>query len=169
MERSNQSYKQLELFPKETEIEEWFALTIDPPYGDWLLEGIKIWETRGTKTECPKRIFIHTSRKKIKDSTIKRLARESLGENYEPKYGHIIGTGVLIEVVTMTKIFIKEQTENEIKLGHWKVGRKGWKLNELERIEPVPAIGCQGCPWSIDNSKLNPNLRRDIEKTWRRK
>jgi hypothetical protein len=188
-EKSSQIYVQLNLFQldrysdKKRELEkhhishhelaanteeEWFALTIDAPYGDCLLEGIKIWETRGTKTQCPKRIFLHTSGRKIRRGVIESLAREYLGETYQPKYGYIIGTGILTEIITMTEPFIEEQTSDEIKLGHWELGRKAWKLNDLERIEPVPAIGCQGTPWSIDNSKLNPNLRKKLEKVWRK-
>lgn len=181
-EKSSHTYDQLELFPRREEFksildkevenekkEEWFALTVDAPYGDCLLERVKLWETRPTKTSCPKRIFIHTSGRQIREEVIKSLADEYLGKNYKPRYGYIIGTGILTEIITMTSEFIRGQTSDEIRLGHWEIGRKAWKLNELERIEPVPAIGCQGTPWSIDNSKLNPDLRRKLEKAWRQK
>lgn len=146
--------------------EEWFTLTVDAPFSDFLIEEIKTWETRRTATFCPKRVFIHTSQKKLRGSN-KKLAREYLGENYQPRYGHIIGTGILFSIVTMTEEFIEKQTPDEIKLGIWNVGRKAWRFKHLERIQPIPAIGCQGTPWSIENSKLNPHLREHIEKIWR--
>ena len=146
--------------------EEWFALTIDAPFSDCLLEGKKAWETRRTGTLCPKRVFIHTSQKKLKGSH-RKLAREYLGESYQPRYGHIIGTGILQIVTTMTEEFIEEQNPDEIKLGIWKIGRKAWGFKRFERIEPIPAIGCQGTPWSIDKSKLNPHLREELQIVWR--
>lgn len=172
LDRQYKSKKGSGILLKETQQseieEEWFGLTIDAPFSDCLLEEIKVWETRRTGTALPKRVFIHTSLVKLKGKNLD-LASRYLGENYRPKYGHIIGTGILDSIVTMTKEFIEEQDPSEIKLGIWEIGRKAWKFRQLEKIQPIPAIGCQGTPWSIDKSKLNPNLKQQIQRIWRPK
>ena len=146
--------------------EEWFVLTVDAPWSDLLLEEIKLWETRPTGTSYPKRIFIHTSQKKLRGD-YKALAQKYLGKNYQPNYGQIIGTGVLTKIVTMTPEFIKKQPRKERRLGLWEPGRKAWKFEQLERILPIKATGCQGVPWSIEKSKLNPHLRQQILEVWK--
>ena len=152
-------HHQLSLLPG---VEPWYVLSMDAPYPDLLLRGLKIIETRpkGVTSKLPIRLFIHVTQRKMCPA-YKALADKYLGSDYKPQHGHIIGVGVLTKILTMDEALMAKQPQREIDLGRWSIGRKAWYLESKERLSiPVPATGCQAAPWSVDDSPLYPGLRQ---------
>jgi hypothetical protein len=155
--------KQLSLLPLLEE--EWHVLTLYAPYGDLLVAGLKLWETRpkGVTSQLPIRLFLHTAHQKMGERE-REVAERYLGPLYKPQYGKIIGVGKLVKVVKMTPRFINKQPSEEIDMGNWKPGRCAWKIIQIEKFRvPVPATGCQAAPWKVPQ---NSDLRRRILEVW---
>ena len=59
-------------------------------------------------------------------------------------YGHIIAIGELVDSINMTEEWIASIPEPEYSFGWYEVGRAGLIIDNIRRIEPVPAKGMMG-------------------------
>lgn len=115
------------------------AITLHQPWAS-LVGRHKHYETSSWSTNYRGKIAIHASKFKPNCSTeLSELAGGNL------PLGAVIAIADLTDCIEMTSEFISQQTETEIRCGHWEVGRYAWKLENVQYLEaPIPARGYQG-------------------------
>ncbi|MBO1700874.1 ASCH domain-containing protein [Eubacterium callanderi] len=122
------------------------AISIHQPWANYVVLGIKQYETRSWPTKIRGRVAIHAA--KIKNS------------EYEEgmALGAIIGT-VEITDCCPVEILRNSLSKDEIKRGDFSDGRYAWKLKHPVCFEkPILLRGYQGF-WNLDD-----NLVKQIEK-----
>lgn len=121
------------------------ALTLWQPYASAIAVGLKKYETRSWKTSYRGPLVIHAS--------VKPLTKEYklLANQYDIPivYGKIVAIAELTDCQIMTQELIDIQSQVEINLGDWRVGRYAWKLKNIRLLKPHTKIaGHQGL-WNI--------------------
>lgn len=136
------------------------ALTVNQPYADAIVEGIKKYETRSRRTNIRGRVAIHAGKKKLKAPALFRRLWELLGgnpgryrgswlyylENGVPsqRFGAVIGTVEIVDCVPVEEI-VEKLNETERLLGDYSPGRFAWVLKNQRRLErPIMARGQLG-------------------------
>ena len=145
------------------------ALTILEPWASLIACGAKKIETRSWRTNYRGKIAIHAGKKFMHGSIEKfiaiegwdRYAKMSRPLEQNNMYleegvtlGCIVAIADLVDCVQFTHSLLpgrntillngQEVAENEITFGDCTAGRWGWILENIQRIEPVPAKGQQG-------------------------
>lgn len=120
------------------------VLTICEPYVSPIAQGEKHYETRSYPTRYRGEIYIHTSKKVMKDPV----------DGIEKIFplGHIVIKATLTDCIQMTEEWIekvKKESPEEYALGFYSVGRYAWRLENVETIEPIAARGMLGI-WNYE-------------------
>lgn len=149
------------------------AITILEPWASLIACGAKKIETRSWKTKYRGKIVIHAA-KAIQDKLMDMAAAEpfksALAKNtgcmkdnktgllFNP--GHVIAIADLVDCVEINESHIhylvlglENGKSNEYVFGDFIVGRYAWILENVQRIEPVPAKGQQRI-WNLDVSAV---------------
>ena len=127
------------------------VLSIKEPYASLIASGIKKIETRSWKTNYRGEIFIHASKKKFdKDSAKNELIREFI-HDMDMNNGYIICKAKLVDCIYMDQEFIDmvKKNKNEYACGDYQIGRYGWILEDIQKIERIPAKGMLNI-WNYD-------------------
>lgn len=124
------------------------ALTLWQPYASAIAVGLKKYETRSWKTSYRGPLVIHAS--------VKPLTKEYqlLANQYHIPIvsGEIAAIVELVEYQIMTQELITSQSQVEIDLGDWRVGRYAWKFENIRLPkQSIKISGHQGL-WNIDYS-----------------
>jgi len=119
------------------------VLSIKEPYATLIMMKEKQIETRSFKTNYRGELYIHASGK--------TLTKEALNDSYVRKLiegltfhcGNIICKATLKDCVYMDEAFMDQIKKNpkEYRLGVYEVGRYAWILEDIQRIDPIPAKG----------------------------
>lgn len=122
------------------------ALTLWEPYASAIEKGLKKYETRSWKTSYRGPLVIHAS--------VKPLTKEYqlLAKRYGIKsvFGEIVAIAELTDCQIMTQELIDIQSQVEIDLGDWRVGRYAWCFKNIRLPKKHLKIsGHQGL-WNID-------------------
>ena len=116
------------------------ALTIKQPFATLIIEGYKKYEFRSWKTSFRGEIYIHAG-KSIDKEALKRV--EDLNLSYPT--GCIIGKAKIVDCVKveeeLRKKLFKENEKVYYNLKTPKEKRYGFKIEDVEKIKPIPAKG----------------------------
>ncbi|MEO0843548.1 MAG: DNA N-6-adenine-methyltransferase, partial [Cyanobacteria bacterium J06643_5] len=135
------------------------AISLWQPYCSLIALGLKKYETRSWKTNYRGKLLICSTAKLTKKQYQQYLKICSSVEL--PAWNEInfpCGKAIsgakrlrrnavcdLVDCIPITRSFIKEQSETEIKSGDWEIGHYGWKLENIQPItEPFAVKGKQG-------------------------
>jgi hypothetical protein len=99
--------------------------------------GIKQYETRSWKTNYRGKLLICSTAKLTKkqyQEYLKICSSVELPDWNEINFpcGKAIAICDLVDCISITPLFIKEQSETEITSGDWEVGRYAWKLEKCD-------------------------------------
>ena len=120
------------------------ALTVNQPYADAIVEGIKKYETRSRRTNIRGRVAIHAGKKILKAPALFQRVWELLGENKIQNFGAVIGTVEIVDCVPVEEI-VEKLDETERLLGDYSPGRFAWVLKNPRKLPaPIPARGQLG-------------------------
>lgn len=135
------------------------AITVLQPYASLIAEGLKKYETRGWPTTYQGPIAIHAGKQNLFNGLDFVTGAEI--QNALPVLPDILPAGAVIAIaeitdcIEMTDEFIKSLPRLEILFGHYKVGRYAWKLENVRKIEPMPARGMQKIwNWEVEQDAL---------------
>lgn len=123
------------------------ALTVNQPYADAIVEGIKKYETRSRRTNIRGRVAIHAGKKRIKAPDVYRRLWEiiySKAGATSQRFGAVIGTVEIVDCVPVEEI-VEKLDETERLLGDYSPGRFAWVLKNPRKLPtPIPARGQLG-------------------------
>ena len=123
------------------------ALTVNQPYADAIVEGIKKYETRSRRTNIRGRVAIHAGKKQIKAPAVYRRLWELLylkAGATSQRFGAVIGTVEIVDCVPVEEI-VEKLDETERLLGDYSPGRFAWVLKNPRKLPtPIPARGQLG-------------------------
>ncbi|MGB3642709.1 MAG: DNA N-6-adenine-methyltransferase [Rivularia sp. (in: cyanobacteria)] len=146
------------------------AISLWQPYCSLIALGIKQYETRSWKTNYRGKLLICSTAKLTKkqyQQYWKICSSVELPDWNEINFpcGKAIAICDLVDCISITPLFIKEQSETEITSGDWEVGRYAWKLENIQPItEPFAVKGKQGLfNISIDTLPSNPKIAELIK------
>lgn len=119
------------------------VLSIKEPYATLIANGVKKIETRSWKTNYRGEIFIHASKKEFNKKSVKNQLLGELIKDMDMNPGYIICRAKLVDSVYMDQEFIDriKKNKNEYVCGDYQIGRYGWILEDIQRIEKIPAKG----------------------------
>lgn len=136
------------------------AITILEPWASLIACGAKKIETRSWSTSYRGIIAIHAG--KSKKHTIGVMAEFNgikLPDDFSFNYGKVIAVAELVDCVQFTHTMIPKRNtillngvevpQNELAFGNCIAGNWGWVLENVQRIEPVPARGQQRI-WNLN-------------------
>ena len=116
------------------------VLTIKEPFATLIMEKKKSIETRSWKTNYRGELYIHAglSNYKYLDSESKELIKD-----IKLNHGNIICKCNLVDCVYMDEEFIENIKKNHIEylFGRYEVGRYAWILEDVVKIDKIPAKG----------------------------
>lgn len=135
------------------------AVSLWQPWASLIACGAKTVETRSwpaPRTVVGQRIAIHAA-KRTSELTMTRepLFRDALRDHRdrvrlvggELPLGFIVATAVLAECFRMDAARcadVRTTAPLEYAFGHWEPGRFGWRLTDVEVVEPIAYRGAQG-------------------------
>ena len=136
------------------------AITILEPWASLIAYGEKKIETRSWETKYRGRIVIHAGKsKKYIRGVIAKFNGIQLPDKFTLNYGKVIAIADLVDCTQFVHSLIpgrntillngEEVTEKEIAFGDCTVGRWAWVLENVQRVEPLPAKGQQRI-WNLD-------------------
>lgn len=120
------------------------VLSVLEPYATLIRDGEKHIETRGWKTHYRGRLFIHASGLGIPNAYRENKELMSLVGDRKLHNGNIICVANLVDCVEMTEEYIAGVDKEELLVGFYEPGRYAWVLEDVEKIEPIPAKGKLG-------------------------
>ena len=121
------------------------AISIHQPWADWVVRGIKQFETRPWKTNIRGVVAIHAAKKKTK------FWCEGM------PLGAIIGTVEIVDCVPVEMIR-RQLSQEERSRGDFSNGRYAWRLENARILKrPIALRGWQGF-WNLSDS-----MTQDIE------
>lgn len=128
------------------------AISLWQPWASLIAANIKKVETRSWKTPHRGLLAIHAAKRPITWDLVDPNLKNSIFEMDYP-LGCVVAIVRLADCVEMTRSVIKEQSELELSVGDWQLGRMAWKLEDIYPLSPpVPAKGYQGMwNWEIDS------------------
>lgn len=119
------------------------VITIQEPWASLIGEGIKTIETRSWKTNYRGELYIHSGLSPIrsKDEKAKEMAQLLSGPFHS---GFIFAKCELVNCLEINdelaaQLFIDDPIN--FKCGDYSIGRYAWILNNVQRINPIPAKG----------------------------
>ena len=125
------------------------AITIKQPFASLIAAGVKEYEFRTWKTKYRGEILIHAGK------SIDKKAMEKF-EEYGLEYpsGCIIAKAVLSDCIEVNDEFRKVLAEKNPKVYHSIIKHDEWegygfKLENVEKLEPIPAKGKLSI-WEVD-------------------
>jgi activating signal cointegrator 1 len=129
------------------------AITLHHPWANLCAHGIKTYETRSWKTGYKGLLLIHAGQRvpklgevsRIRDYVIHPDVKRATSD-LDETLGCIVAIATLSECVQMTESLLHSIGETEFHCGNWEIGRYAWKLENTQRIRPIPAKGKQ-CLW----------------------
>ena len=116
------------------------ALTIHQPYAHYLVQGLKLFETRSWSTNYRGPLAIHAG---LSLDSLEELGRE--GQGY-PR-GAIVGVAWLTDVIQVDapSDLLGKIPYMEYEMGDWSPGRYGWRIRHpLALVVPISMPGKQG-------------------------
>lgn len=136
------------------------ALTVNQPYADAIVKGIKKYETRSRRTNIRGRVAIHAGKKILKSPGLFRRLWELLGGDTaqyggswlhhlesgvrSKRFGAVIGTVEIVDCVPIEEI-VDKLSETERLLGDYSPGRFAWVLKNPRKFSTtIPARGQLG-------------------------
>ncbi len=138
------------------------VLSLWPPWGSFIVAGLKKIETRSWPTNYRGQLAIHQTKSLTLDIRQTVFQNLVLSETLEQAgfafienvpLGCIVGSVNLVDCVEMTIDNIATKDVLEIELGDFRPGRFMWVLDApLEFIHPVPIKGKQGL-WEWEPSR----------------
>lgn len=143
------------------------ALSLWQPWATLVAIESKMFETRHWSTSYRGPLAIHAAKKETKAlyalSLSEPFASNLVGAGYKYNFSSL-PFGAFVAVADLVDIFPTETIVNSIgederAFGDYSPGRFAWKLENLRRIEPLPAPGHQGL-WNIDSVTLTMLLAR---------
>lgn len=118
------------------------ALTLWQPYASAIAQKLKQFETRSWSTKHRGLILIHASVKPMTIEYAKLAAKYRIDTSC---MGEIVAIANLDDCILMTPEFIQQQSQTELDLGDWRLGRYAWKLSNIRIPEyPIKVSGKQG-------------------------
>jgi activating signal cointegrator 1 len=129
------------------------ALTLHQPWASLIAAGIKQYETRHWSTDHRGLLAIHAGKKEpdmsYSDLGLIRTKNDGLPE--PPPLGCVVAIARLVAVIPSRELVDEEGINAlEMRLGNFKPGRYGWKLEVVKVFDkPIPARGQQGL-WDWD-------------------
>jgi len=132
------------------------ALTLWPPWGQFMAKGLKKIETRSWYTAYRGPLAIHSGariyRKEIPPE-VYELAIKTLGPEHQWQLGKIL---CIVNLNECLKTAYVNPNKLERMLGNYELGRYAWCTSMIKVFQnPVPARGMQRMwEWQWDNSKI---------------
>lgn len=131
------------------------AITILQSWAGLIAYGKKHIETRSWPTNYRGKIAIHAGKnRKNLSGAIEKFPGITLADNLCFSLGSVIAIADLVDCAQFKNSLIprrntillngKEVEQNELIFGDCTPGRWGWVLDNIQRIEPIPARGQQG-------------------------
>ena len=129
------------------------VLTIKEPFVTPFALGYKHYETRSWKTNYRGEIYIHTAKEEDLPGSL-FLSSFLEGQERFP-LGFIVLKGKLTDCIEMTDEFIKEIESDPLEYicGFYEPGRYAWKIENIQKIEPIKVNGHLGL-WNYDERNL---------------
>lgn len=125
------------------------AMSLHEPWASLIAHGLKRIETRGPRPTTLYRgpLLIHAAKKLNRPALLELRHRfESVTRiGLDLPVGAIVAVSRVVDIREMTPEWIAEQTPLERAVGDWQVGRYGWVLEDVRRLDPpIPLRGFQG-------------------------
>lgn len=134
------------------------AITIHQPWASLVACGAKKIETRSWPTSYRGPIAIHAGakwemyRRELTyrepfhsalwpNMTKEELALNGYGRTQLLPVGAVIAIADLVDCIAMTDEWIGNLPQQELAFGWYDIGRYAWMLENVRRIEPIPARG----------------------------
>jgi hypothetical protein len=134
------------------------GITLWQPWASLIAQGVKKIETRPRATPYRGPLLIHASKawgKKQKDAArdLAEMQPRLFGELFDTRdmpFGVVVAIARLVDVRPITSEWIAQQTEVEIDVGNWTLGRFGWVLADVCPVKPgIPMSGVQAAPFTV--------------------
>ena len=137
-------------------------ITLHQPYASLIALGFKQFETRSWSTPYRGKIAIHAGKREMKLHEFRVACRLLPAKTIAPIWEHATNNlGKIVAVADLTDCrmmnlaeegeeddpkfeWIECQSDIELSLGFWELGRYAWKLKDVEAIKPLPWRGTQG-------------------------
>ena len=139
------------------------GITLHQPWASLIACGYKRFETRSWKTSYRGQLLIHAA-KRFADEEGRDVVVSAFKHWKNPElprtlrsfpYQAIVATCELTNCIPMNEQFINQQTDLELLVGCWKVGRFAWQLENICPVTLISTKGYQGL-WNVsENLKLN--------------
>lgn len=128
------------------------ALTVWQPWATFIVDGIKLYETRHWPTDYRGELAIHAAKRWVVDQQITLAALcdrfpRDIGAEYARKklpFGCVLA---IVELVNVHRVEnIRDEIESmELRLGNYAEGRFAWEMKLLRLPpNPIPVRGQQG-------------------------
>jgi len=114
------------------------ALSIQEPYIQLFLLGLKHYETRSTQTHYRGEIYLQTSLREFTGWTKNPLLSFIKKDSFRP--GMVVAKGILTDCVPTELV----ANEEERKWGFYDGARYAWKIDNIQPVEPFPLRGILG-------------------------
>lgn len=136
------------------------ALSLHQPYASLIAQGAKRIETRGKGTTYRGPLLIHAAKAwgAEQRASLERIRdmQPRIFELFDPRdmpFGAVVAVAQLVHVRRMDEAWIKQQTELELDVGAYEVGRYGWVLKDVCRLmPPIPLRGMQAAPFTVNGA-----------------
>jgi len=139
------------------------AITIWQPWATAIALEVKGNETRSWATKHRGLIAIHAAKKSFHECwcrytdgeaaavICRRMALPEIFD-YTQHFplGCVIATAKLVDCIPITPEYAATLSHDELALGDYTPGRYAWKLENVQRITPIPTAGKQGL-WNWDS------------------
>ena len=119
------------------------VISIKEPFATWIMNKMKLIETRSWKTNYRGELYIHASGKSLAKEFLNNQYVFELIKDLDMNYGNIICKVNLVDCIYMDEKFLKKIKKNkqEYNLGKYELGRYAWVFEDIVPITPIEAKG----------------------------